>query len=107
MQGTVLELVVFGLRPDVEVGEFVAVAGEVSNWLALQPGFVSRELFDVGDQRWIDTVRWVTMEQALAAAEVMMSSSECGRFMEMLDQSSVQMFHGVATAHSSLAQSPV
>ncbi len=92
----VLECVVFGARAGVDRAEFVAAAAGVEEFLAGCAGFVSRELFEAGDGRWIDLVRWASMDaahQALAAAE---TSEVAGRFFGLIDQASVQLLHGEA-----------
>ncbi|TGT40877.1 antibiotic biosynthesis monooxygenase, partial [Mesorhizobium sp. M8A.F.Ca.ET.167.01.1.1] len=67
-----LEIVTFRLKPGTEAG-FVASNGLVSDWLARQPGFLSRHLGRREDGTWVDIVRWRSMEQARAAADRIMA----------------------------------
>ena len=95
-QGRVLELVVFGLKDGVAREQLLETAGPVSEWIAEQPGFVSRELFeDAGGGRWIDVVRWESLEQAHAAAEAAMTSESCAPMFALIDMESTLMLHGV------------
>jgi len=72
-----LEIVNFRLKPGTEAG-FVASNGLVSDWLARQPGFVSRCLARRDDGAWVDVVRWHSREQPLAAAAVIAAPSSQG-----------------------------
>jgi hypothetical protein len=94
VNGDVLECVVFELNDGVDRTGFLAAADGVSAWVRTQPGFVSRELFEVGGGRWVDVVRWSTMSDAISAADGMGESAACGGFMAMIDGPSVQMLHG-------------
>jgi hypothetical protein len=94
VNGDVLECVVFELNDGVDRTEFLAAAHGVSAWVRTQPGFVSRELFEVDGEGWVDLVRWSTMSDAMSAAERIGESAACGRFMAMIDSASVRMLHG-------------
>jgi hypothetical protein len=76
--GKVLELVVFKLDDGVLREQLLATVDPVSRWIGEQPGFVSRELLhDAAGDRWIDLVRWRTLEDAHAAAELAITSESC------------------------------
>jgi hypothetical protein len=93
--GRVLELVVFKLNPGVTREQFVATLDPVSQWIASQPGFVSRELsYDAEGNRWIEVIWWETMDQAGAAAERAMTSETCAPMFALLDMESTLMVHG-------------
>ena len=92
--GPVVECVVFGPAEGVDRAEFVAAAASISEWARAQPGFVSRELFEAGEGRWIDIVRWATMDDALAAAQAAMASTTCAGFFGLIDVGSMQTLHG-------------
>lgn len=94
VNGDALECVVFELNDGVDRTEFLTAADGVSAWVRTQPGFVSRELFEVDGGGWVDHVRWSTMTDAMSAAERIGESAACGRFMAMIDSASVQMLHG-------------
>jgi hypothetical protein len=93
MSGAVLESAAFGLKAGVTREAFLDTVPGMSNWAAEQPGFVSRELFEVGDGRWIDIVRWATTSDAMRAGEVFMESEACRISFALMDESSVQVLH--------------
>jgi hypothetical protein len=89
---TVLELVVFRVKDGVTREQLVATSDTVSGWAQQQSGFVSRELsHDADSDRWIDIVRWRTIEDAKAAAA--MSSSSCAPMFALIDMDSTLMLH--------------
>jgi hypothetical protein len=93
--GAVLECVIF--RPNADGADrdvFVAAAAGINEWARSQRGFVSRELFEVGDGRWIDVVRWATMPDAHAAAAAATVSESCAAFFGLIDMDDVTMLHG-------------
>jgi hypothetical protein len=93
MSGAVLESALFALKDGVTREAFMATVESMSQWAAEQQGFVSRELFEVGDGRWIDIVRWATMADAMHAGEVFMESEACRISFALMDESSVQVTH--------------
>ncbi|MET3519125.1 MULTISPECIES: hypothetical protein [Mesorhizobium] len=87
-----LEIVTFRLKPGTEAG-FVDGNGLLSDWLARQPGFLSRCLARQDDGGWVDLVRWQSREQALAAAgRIMAEIGDC-QAMRAIDPASVDMKH--------------
>ena len=94
-QEGVVELVVFKLKEGASGDELLGTADAVSAWIATQPGFVARELLhDAGGERWIDIVRWRSMDDAHAAAELAMSSDSCAPMFSLIDMDSMLMAHG-------------
>ena len=87
-----MEIVSFRLRPGTEAG-FAASNRLISDWLARQPGFVSRCLARRDDGSWVDVVRWRSREQALAAAGRIMSEIGDCEAMRAIDPASVDMGH--------------
>lgn len=90
----ILECVVFDVVEGTEHDDFVDAARAVTDWLAIQPGFLGRELYEVEDRRWIDTVRWTSLDDALNAAQHIGTVASLGSFMSMIDAPTVQMMHG-------------
>lgn len=87
-----LEIVSFRLKPQAAAG-FVANNGVVTDWLARQPGFLSRHLGRREDGSWVDVVRWQNREQALAAAgRIMAEIGDC-EAMQAIEPASVEMGH--------------
>ncbi|NUS22489.1 MAG: hypothetical protein HOQ25_22330 [Mesorhizobium sp.] len=87
-----LEIVTFCLKPGTEAG-FVAGNGLVSDWLARQPGFLSRHLGRREDGTWVDVVRWRSMEQARAAADRIMAEIGDSEAMQAIEPASVDISH--------------
>ena len=95
-----LEIVSFRLKPGTRAG-FVAGNGVVTEWLAQQPGFLSRHLAEREDQSWIDVVRWRSLEQARAAAgRIMAEIGDC-QAMQAIDPASVDMGHAAVVLSTS------
>jgi len=95
----VLELVVFKLTAGATREHLLGTVDPVSNWIAKQPGFISRDLaYDAEGDRWIDVVWWQTMDDAQAAAELAMSSESCAPMFALIDMESMLMLHGDAAA---------
>ncbi|WP_192251268.1 antibiotic biosynthesis monooxygenase family protein [Mesorhizobium silamurunense] len=89
-----LEIVSFRLKPKA-AGDFVAQNGIVTDWLARQPGFLSRHLGKREDGSWIDFVRWQSLEQAQAAAQRIMAEIGDCEAMRAIELASVAMSHAV------------
>lgn len=87
-----LEIVTFRLKPGAEAG-FVASNGTVTDWLARQPGFLSRHLGRREDGVWVDVVRWRSMEQARAAADRIMAEIGDSDALQSIEPASVAMSH--------------
>ena len=87
-----LEIVTFRLKPGAEAG-FVANNGIMTDWLARQPGFLSRQLGRREDGTWVDIVRWQSMEQARAAADRIMAEIGGSDAVQAIDLASVDMSH--------------
>lgn len=87
-----LEIVTFRLKPGAEAG-FVASNGTVTDWLARQPGFLSRHLGRREDSVWVDVVRWRSMEQARAAADRIMAEIGDSDALQAIEPASVAMSH--------------
>ena len=95
MAEKVLELAVFKLRDGATPDDLLATADAVSDWLATQPGFISRELsHDAEGERWIDVVWWTTMRNALEAAELAITSAQCAPMFALIASESTLMLHG-------------
>jgi len=91
-----LEVVTFRLLPDREAG-FVAANTVVNDWLARQPGYISRQLARKPDGEWIDVVLWQSNAAAWTAAEKMMKEiGEC-EAMRAIDPTTMVMRHGAVT----------
>ncbi len=94
--GKVLELVVYKLNDGVTRDQFLGTNPPIAEWIAQQPGFVSRDLaYDADGDRWVDVIWWETMENAGAAAKLALSSESCTPMFALIDMDSILMLHGV------------
>ncbi len=96
VQNKILELVVFQLADGVTDEEFLQTTPPVSEGVATQPGFISRELSRATDgSKWVEVVWWETLEQAEAATQAAMSSAACGPMFSKIDFETTLMMHGI------------
>lgn len=94
-----LELVVFKLNEGVSREQLLGTVEAVSDWIAEQPGFISRELsYDAEGGRWIEVVWWRTLEDAHEAAELALTSESCAPMFALIDMESTLMAHGELAA---------
>lgn len=96
----VLECVIFATADGVDRHNFMEAAEASMQWARSQEGFVSRELFETDDGRWIDTVRWASMDAAHAAAAGIVTAPETQAFVSKIDGPSVQMMHARRAANA-------
>jgi hypothetical protein len=94
--GKVLELVLYKLEEGVSRERFLDTNDDVSSWISKQPGFISRDLvYDAEGDRWVDVVWWETMESALSAGELAMTSDSCAPMFGLIEMKSAITLHGV------------
>lgn len=88
----VVELVKFELKPAVDSADFIQVAQQTQGFLSQQNGFIQRRLLRQ-QQQWMDVVDWSDLGAAEQAAKAFYECSECQPFMQMIDESSLQLWH--------------
>jgi hypothetical protein len=88
-----LEVVLFKLKPAVDESAFLEASEAVMLDLRQMRGFIRRELFKDADGRWMDTVHWHSLDDALRAAEAFMSLSCAQALIAMIDETSMTMLH--------------
>lgn len=94
LDGKVLELVVFKLRPGVTREHFLQTNDPVSEWISEQSGFISRELsYDDDGDRWVDVLWWETLEEAQTASERALRSDACTPMFGLIDMDDMLMLH--------------
>jgi hypothetical protein len=94
-QENVLELVVFKTNDGATPDQLLQTVDAVSDWLKTQPGFISRDLsYAEKEDRWIDIIRWRTLQDAEAASEASMSSVELAPMLALIDMDSMLFLHG-------------
>jgi hypothetical protein len=95
MEPKVLELVAVSLKDGATRDQLLATVDSVSDWVATQPGFVSRDLsYSAADDRWIDLIWWESLAEAESAATAAMSSESCAPMFALIDFESTLMLHG-------------
>ena len=93
--GGILELVVFELSEGATREQLLATVEPVSEWIKSQPGFISRELSYAPEaDKWIDMVRWQSLQDAHAAAELAMDSETCAPMFALINFDTMLMLHG-------------
>ncbi|MBM3506564.1 MAG: hypothetical protein FJX64_02355 [Alphaproteobacteria bacterium] len=85
-QDAVIEWAPFRTKPGVTAEAVIAAADEVQkDFLAHQPGFVSRELLRGGDGEWTDLVVWESRAAVDAAMQKVADDPVCGRYFSLMD----------------------
>lgn len=90
---SVVEVVVFRLKADVQADDFLSAAQPTFDLLPSFDGYLSRELTSTADGTWIDIVHWTDMSSALKASEQFMANPIAQQFSDYIDVDTMQMFH--------------
>lgn len=93
MMSVVTEVVLFRLKADITDTDFLQEATIAQTWVEQQEGYLGRELLKTSDGQWLDTVRWTGIEVAENAAQEIMNTAHCVPFINMIDETSMQMWH--------------
>ncbi len=88
-----LEVALFRLKEGTDQEAFLAATDATNTALKQYGGFIRREVLTSEDGQWLDLVYWNSLEEALSAAEQILSDPSCHPFLEMLDMESVTMLH--------------
>ena len=89
----VVEVVTFKLKAGVGEADFLQAADAVMSDLQAMSGYIDRELLKDAQGQWMDILHWQSMDEALAAAEALMTAPNAGPFIAMLDATSMAMYH--------------
>ena len=92
-QPSVLEVVLFKLKPGADDAAFVATSEAVMPDLRAMRGFIRREVFKDADGCWMDTVHWPHLDDAHRAAEVFLGLPCAQTLMALIDEPSMIMLH--------------
>jgi hypothetical protein len=92
--GPAIEIVVFRLTADADEVAFQQASAAVAPAIAALDGFISRQLYRAPDGRWIDTVHWRHLDDALAAARRFPTLPGADAFSAVIDPASVTVLHG-------------
>ncbi len=93
-EGICHEIAIAKALPGVDAQKALAALREAQAWVATQPGFLGRELFqDEATATFIDHIRWESSDAAQKAMAQFETSACAGAMMETLELQSMQMFH--------------
>lgn len=88
-----LEAALFRLKEGTNEEAFLMASDATMTALRSYSGFIRREVLKSGDGQWLDLIYWSSLEEAMSAAEQIMSDPSCHPFLEMLDMKSLTMLH--------------
>ncbi len=88
-----LEAALFRLKEGTDEDAFLKATDATNVALKRYAGFIRREVLKADDGQWLDLIYWNSLEEALSAAEQILSDPSCHPFLEMLDMQSVTMLH--------------
>jgi hypothetical protein len=87
---TTVETIRLRLRDGVDDADFLRLDGEVeARYMALRPGFTSRQTARSVDGEWFMVVHWASKEDAEATIHAFFSAPETQQFLAAVDLSSV------------------
>lgn len=91
------EIVVFKLRADADVEAFRRDIPATDQFLRERPGFIDRTLLHEQDgERWVDMVRWASVEDAMSAFAEFERTLGNTAFVTAIDPDSVVAVHAHA-----------
>lgn len=92
----VLEVVIFNTKKAYNHAEVINIANKVTPILKSYTGFISRKLAQDADKssRWIDIVRWRSLEDAQTAAKKVVKRPQMKRFISIMRN--YRMFHFIS-----------
>ena len=88
-----IEVVLFKTKEGVSKENFTKAAAAVNPVMENLDGYLGRNLAVDPDGNWVDMVYWTDLLAAEHAAEVVMKSESCQRFIGMIDDSSMKFMH--------------
>jgi hypothetical protein len=84
--GAIVEWAPFRVRAGVDDATVLAASEALQrDFLASQPGFVSRELLRGADGQWVDLVYWRDEESANAVIPAIARSSACQAYFHLME----------------------
>ena len=89
-----VEVVIFNAKPNVPRQQMINAANSMLGTLKGWQGFISRELIELDQGRWIDIVHWENMQAAKVAQQKAMQSESCLLFFALIDEKQERIFHG-------------
>ena len=61
-----VQIIISKTKPEITKVEVIDLTRQMFNWLKIQPGFVSYELFE-SKNNWADKIVWASLGEALIA----------------------------------------
>ncbi|MGB1285403.1 MAG: antibiotic biosynthesis monooxygenase family protein [Aggregatilineales bacterium] len=89
-----VEIVTFRLNEGVSREDFLIAVAETQPVIDGFNGYIKRQLIESDSGQWIDLVWWATLDDALTAAEAIMTEPRIAPFGSKIDPDSVTMLHG-------------
>ena len=88
----VIEIVTLKLKDGVTYADFAPIDNAVKiEHVSKQPGYVSRESASGQDGEWLVIVHWSSEEEADASMASFSAAPAAGKFMDMIDASTMTM----------------
>jgi len=101
LDNSTFEIVIFSTIEGATKENLLEAAETVSAWAKAQPGFIDRKLLHATDDKYVEIVRWESIEHAQTAAEVAESSPQCAPMFSMIDMESTVFLHGSSVLEAS------
>lgn len=89
----ILEFAMFNAKPGVSDDVVIKAAQAIQTDLAVSPGYLKRELFKGEGSQWLDLVHWRSLDEAMSAAQQIMSGPNWPRFETVLAPEGGRMIH--------------
>lgn len=90
---SVLEFAMFNAKPDVSDEAVIKAAHSIQSDLDALTGYLKRELFKGDGNQWLDLVHWRSLDDAMSAAEQILSGPNWATFEAVLDPDGGRMIH--------------
>lgn len=89
----VTEVVLFRARPGFDQAAVVEAAETSQRAVVGLDGYIDRNFGTNADGDYVDIVRWRDMASAEAAAGVVMAAAGFQRLLQVIDESSIRIYH--------------
>ncbi len=93
-QAQTVELAYFKQNANVTQSQILNAAKAMDSTIHHWPGFISRELVHLGENKWVDIVHWSDANAANQAVQKAMHSDVCLTFFSLIQSSESDMHHG-------------
>lgn len=97
----IYEVALFQTQPGISDAEALRLLELLTPIVSQFPGFVSRRISRNEQGLWLDFLEWETMEQARSASATILKMPAAAEAFQIIDMSTLQMFHFRAAATNS------